>query len=148
MIRRSRIILRTLALCVLTCLTGCGVKTPLQLAFHSPVVQSLVAFPTTISPGDSAVVVCQATDADGDTVLFDWSSDCRLIREGDSNSSFTSYSRGGSLVVYPGPCVRAPLDTGRVSCSVRDGKGGGAYAGVVQIVIASQVPVTRGRIGP
>lgn len=123
-----------LGLCGFTCLSGCGAKTPLQPVNLSPVVQFLVAFPTTLSPGDSAVVVCGARDPDGDPVVFDWSSDCRLVKQTDS-TDITTYGRGNTLVVHAGTCARAPLDTGWVSCFVRDQKGGGAYAGTIHIVI-------------
>jgi hypothetical protein len=130
----SRLLAPALALCVLACLSGCGVKTPLEPVNRSPVVRSLIAFPASISPGDSAVVVCQATDPDGDPVVFDWTSDCRLIKQG-APGDFTAFNRGNAVVVYAGACADAPLDTGWVSCHVRDGRGGGAYAGVIRIVI-------------
>ena len=132
--RRSRLLLPMLGLCGLACLSSCGTKTPLQPVNRSPVVHSLIAFPTTISPGDSAVVVCHATDPDGDPVVFDWTSDCNLIKR-DYPNSFTLYNQGNTLVVYPGTCVKAPLDTGWVSCQVRDGRGGGADAGTGHIVV-------------
>jgi len=134
MLARSRLLTPMLGLCVLVYLSSCGVKTPLQPVNRSPVVQSLIAFPVSISSGDSAVVVCQATDPDGEPVLFDWFSDCRLIKQGASGQ-LTTYSRGNTLVVYAGACARAPLDTGWVSCDVRDGRGGGAHAGTIRIVI-------------
>lgn len=116
-------------------MSGCGAETPLQPVNHSPVAHSLTAFPTTIGPGDSAVVVCMATDADGDTVVFDWSSDCRLVKQGQYRQELTSYSRGPTLVVYAGTCAKVPLDTGWVSCEVRDRRGGGDYAGTIRIFI-------------
>ena len=134
MLPGSRLLSPLLGLCVLTCMTSCGEKTPLQPVNRSPVVQSLIAFPAALSPGDSAVVVCQATDPDGERVVFDWTSDCRLIKQGASGE-FTAFNRGNTLVVYAGACARAPLDTGWVSCEVRDGRGGGGYAGTVRIVI-------------
>ena len=134
---RSHWKLSTVFLGALLSVAGCGAKTPLAPANSSPVVQSLMAFPTTIGPGDSAVVVCTATDADGDTVVFDWSSDCRLIRKGQRSSGGpTDYNRGNVMVVYAGTCASAPLDTGWISCSARDGRGGGAYAGTVLIIIS------------
>jgi len=129
----SRLISAMRGLCVLTCLSSCGTKTPLEPVNRDPAVQSLFAFPASIPPGDSAVVVCHATDPDGDPVLFDWTSDCRLIKQGDHGG--TVYSRGNTLVVYAGACASAPVDTGWVSCEVRDGRGGGAYAGTIRIVI-------------
>lgn len=129
----SRLLTPLLATCVVT-LSSCGVKAPLQPVNRSPVVQSLVAFPTSIAPGDSAVVICVATDPDGDSLVFDWTSDCRLIKP-VLPGEFTAFNRGNTFVVYGGPCARAPLDTGWVSCEARDGRGGYAYAGIVQIVI-------------
>lgn len=129
-----RLLTAVLGLYLLSYLPSCGVKTPLLPVNRSPVVQSLMAFPASISPGDSAVVVCHATDPDGEPVVFDWTSDCRLIKQG-APGAFTAYQRGSSLVVYAGTCAHAPLDTGWVSCHVRDGRGGGANAGVIRIVI-------------
>ena len=120
--------------CLLACLSSCGVKTPLQPVNRSPVVQSLIAFPASISPGASAVVVCHATDPDGEPVVFDWMSDCRLIKQG-APGQLIVYGHGNTLVVYAGACADAPLDTGWVSCHVRDGRGGGADAGVILIAI-------------
>lgn len=130
----SRLLIRMLGSCLLTCLSGCGVKTPLQPENRDPVVQSLIAFPASISPGDSAVVVCHATDPDGDTLMFDWTSDCRLIKRG-APRDLIWYSFSSTLVVYAGACARAPVDTGWVSCYVRDLRGGGAYAGVIHVAI-------------
>lgn len=123
----------TLALGVLAaaCDTARSVR-PLNV---SPVVLSLVAFPTTIGPGDSAIVVCSATDADGDTVVFDWDSDCRLVKMGRPGGGPLYNSHSGALVVYAGACARAPADTGWVRCFVRDGRGGGAYAGLVTVTV-------------
>ena len=116
---------------------ACSTTTPLQPGNRAPVVQSLMVFPTTIGPSDSAVVVCVATDEDGDTLVYDWTSDCRIVKQG-GESQFTLYHQfDGSLVVYPGPatCVNGPLDTGWVHCHVRDRRGGGAEAGVVRIIL-------------
>jgi len=81
-------------------------------------------------------VLCNATDPDGDTVVYDWSSDCRMVKKGAGSGEVGYNNRSDpGLVVYPGACVRAPIDTGWVTCEVRDGKGGGAYAGTVYIVV-------------
>lgn len=117
------------------CMSGCGAKTPLEPVNRSPVVQSLQAFPTTIGPGDSAIVVCLAIDVDGDTLGFDWFSDCRLTKRGQNQYDYTMRTREHTIVVYPGNCVRAPLDTGWVSCSVHDRRGGAAYSETIRIII-------------
>ncbi len=134
MLPRSRLLTPMLGVCVLACLSSCGLKTPLQPVDRSPVVQSLIAFPTSITIADSAIVVCNAADPDGDPMMFDWTSDCRLIKQGASEE-FTAYNLGNTLIVYAGACAHAPLDTGWVSCEVRDGRGGGAYAGTIHIVV-------------
>ena len=134
MVSYSRLVTATLGVCALAFQSGCGAKTPLQPVNRSPVVQSLVAFPTSIAPGDSAIVVCHATDPDGEPVVFDWTSDCRLVKQG-APEDFTAYQRGNTLVVYGGACSHAPVDTGWVRCDVRDGRGGGARAGIIRIVI-------------
>lgn len=121
---------------VVLCTSGCGEETPLQPVNRRPVVHSLTAFPTTIGLTDSAIVVCVATDVDGDTLVFDWTSNCKLIKQGEHPwGGPTIYNRGNTLVVYPGSCINAPEDTGWVSCSAHDGRGGGAYAGAVRIII-------------
>ena len=124
-----------LVLVLAAAVAACSTTTPLQPRNRSPVVHSLVAFPSSIGPGDSAVVVCVATDTDGDTVVYDWTSGCRLVKKGGENV-FTLYHQfDGSLVVYPGACNNAPLDTGWVRCHVRDQRGGGRDAGLVRIIV-------------
>ena len=124
-----------LLLALAACVAACDMGTPLQPTNRSPVIQSLVAFPATIGPGDSAIVVCGATDPDGDTLVYDWSSDCRLVMQGNTRGSFTAFERGRSMVVYAGTCNRTPVDTGWISVEVRDHRGGGAYAGPLHIVV-------------
>ena len=119
-----------------TGLAACDSTKPLVLTNHAPVVlQTLQAFPETIGPGDSAIVTCSATDADGDTLRYDWFSDCRLKMKGAFRDDyFLNNTPEGRLIVYPG-CVTGSIDTGWVSCSVRDQRGGGAYAGHVAIIV-------------
>lgn len=133
--RGFRWIVPALVLGAVLWMSGCAAKTPLEPVDRSPVVQSLLAFPSSIGPGDSAIVMCVATDPDGDQLVFDWTSNCQLLKQGESASSPTVFSRGNTLVVYVGSCAQAPLDVGWVSCDVRDRRGGGAYAGSVHIVI-------------
>jgi len=134
--RRTVVFALGLALCVAACHSYTPLKVSGFLANRDPVVQSLVAFPTTLHPGDSAAVVCGATDPDGDTLFFDWYSDCRMLITGDVlHEGSLSNQTSPALVVHAGGCNRAPTDTGWVSCEVRDGRGGGAYAGTVRIIV-------------
>ena len=116
------------------CLEACEAPTPLVPVNRSPIFHSLTAFPTTIGLGDSAIVLCNASDPDGDSVICDWTSNCQLIKQGAPHD-FTAYQRGPRLVVYAGACSHAPLDTGWVICDLRDGRGGGARGGIVRIVV-------------
>lgn len=129
---RRLVVLAALTLCV----GACDTTIPLQPVNRTrPVVVSLTAFPTTIGPTDSAIVVCIASDADGDTVVYDWTSDCRMIKKGGQNRGTLYHQFDRSLVVYPGACNSAPVDTGWVSCFVRDQRGGGTSAGTVRIIV-------------
>jgi hypothetical protein len=59
-----------------------------------------------------------------------------MVKKGAGPDDFWYSNRSDpGLVVYPGACVRATVDTGWVACEVRDGKGGGAYAGTVHIIV-------------
>lgn len=115
---------------------SCDPELPIQPVNRSPVVRSLTVFPAVIGPGDSAIVICEAIDPDGDTLYFDWSSDCRLSMSSPRNHGGTVFSeRSGRMVVRAGTCATAPLDTGFVSCHVRDGRGGGRGAGFASITV-------------
>lgn len=92
-------------------------------------------FPGSIGPADSALVTCVATDADGDTLVYDWySGGCNVVMQGARGEPYLFHQFDASLVVYPGPCASI-ADTAWVWCYVRDRKGGGAYAGLVRIVM-------------
>ena len=49
---------------------------------HRPVILSLVAFPEFACESDSILVVCQATDPDNDTLVYDWITDGALKIQG------------------------------------------------------------------
>lgn len=116
---------------------SCDTARSVRPTNRSPVIQSLVVFPTTIGPGDSAIVLCMATDPDGDTLVYDWFSDCRIVKKGSSPHSGGSLNNqyDPGIVVYPGQCMDAPIDTGWISCGVRDRRGGGSYARIVHIIV-------------
>ncbi len=60
----------------------CSDNNPLKPENHDPVIRSLTAFPAVIGLTDSVVVICNAVDPDGDTLVYDWISDGRLIVQG------------------------------------------------------------------
>jgi len=93
---------------------------------RSPTIQSLLAFPARIGPGDSTIVVCQAFDADSDTLVYDWFSDSRLVIKGNAPADHDLYDQPSNSHVFYYGWV-SPSDTSAwVQCIVRDHKGGGA----------------------
>lgn len=112
--------------CMLLSVIGCG-DNPVDPGKHenrSPVILSLVVFPSIIGPSDSVIVICNATDPDADTLLYDWITDGRLRIKGahpNDHSMYNTYEN--SRVFYPTQYVNAPSDTPWVQCFARDGKG-------------------------
>ncbi len=128
--RRTLALIGSLAVCSLVTLTGCGSDLSLAPVNRDPMVQSLLATPAALSPGDSAFVVCHATDPDGDQVQYDWVSFGPVSIGGD-----IVFNGGDTRVVHALKSPVLALDTGWVQCFVRDGRGGGADAGRVPIIV-------------
>jgi len=126
-----------LALLLAMSITACDMARSIRYFNRNVVIVSLDVFPATIGPGDSAIVVCVATDADGDTLVYDWFTDCRLRLKGSYDFVYYFDTHSNSMVVYAGTCSTSgsSADTGWVSCDVRDRRGGGAPAGTVRIVV-------------
>lgn len=87
-----------------------------------PVILSLTVFPEVIGPSDSAIVVCNAFDPDGDTLVYDWITDARLkikgaLPPGDTRL-FNTFEN--SRIFYP---TQQAIDTVWVQCFARDRKG-------------------------
>jgi hypothetical protein len=90
---------------------------------RSPVIFSLTVFPEVIGPTDSAIVICNAMDPDGDTLVYDWISDGRLRIKGALAGDYSLYhTHENSRIFYPDG-VNTPIDTPWVQCFARDGKG-------------------------
>lgn len=104
-----------------------------------PVILSLVAFPEFASASDSILVVCQATDPDNDTLVYDWITDGSLRVRGAIGGEHSLYNTHESFMVfYPVPeVVHAPVDTLWVQCFARDRRGMSA-ARVVTFIVGSQ----------
>jgi len=95
------------------------------LGNRDPVIAALRAVPDSIGPSDSTSVTCSATDPDGDTLVFDWVTDARLIIKGNPPNQYWLYdTRIGSQIFYAGPSALYPVDTAWVQCFARDRKGG------------------------
>ena len=101
---------------------------------HSPVIFSVTVFPEVIGPTDSAIVICNAMDPDGDTLVYDWITDGRLNIKGAPYYAHEEYNTyENSQIFYPNS-VSSPVDTAWVQCFARDRKGG-SVARVVQFIV-------------
>ena len=102
---------------------------------RSPILFSLVAFPDTIGRSDSAIVVCDAMDPDGDTLVYDWITDARLRIKGALVDDHTLYhTHENSRIFYPTRIVNVPADTPWVQCFARDVRGKSA-SGVILLIV-------------
>lgn len=90
-----------------------------------PVIETLTAFPTAIGVGDSTIVICDASDADGDALVYDWITDCRLQIKGNAPDDHQLFNSPTNYHVFYHGCV-IPFDSAWVECDVRDARGGGA----------------------
>ncbi len=83
----------------------------IQVVNTPPVIASLTPSATSMAPGESCTVNCVASDADGDTLTYEWSTSDGLI------------SGTGSSVTWTAPATEG---TYTVTVDVLDGKGGTA----------------------
>jgi hypothetical protein len=102
-------------------LSSCG-RNPTDVNLK-PVIQSLVAFPPSLGPGESTTVVCGAIDRDGDVLVYDWITDGKLIIQGTPPNQPWLYTTSSNRhVFYPDSGV-AFTDSARVQCYARDQRG-------------------------
>jgi hypothetical protein len=101
---------------------------------RTPVILSLKAFPEGLCESDSILVVCQATDPDNDTLVYDWITDARLKIQGVRDGQGWLYNTHESFHVFYPNVIYAPVDTAWVQCFARDGRGMSA-AQVITFVI-------------
>src|ERR1051325_4277255 len=99
---------------------------------RDPVINGASVAPSVVPVGDSALMICNASDPDGDAIVFDWYADGvdwyadgRILQK-DAPDGVTRYSSpSDSQVVYYVRAV-ARLDTARIFCYARDRRGGEA----------------------
>ncbi len=109
----------------IVCLSfGCK-DNPAKPENHRPVVISLSASPDTIGVSDSSIIICNATDPDADTLVYDWITDGRVIIAGANPGENALYNTfQNSRVIYPKNINNGhPLDTLWVQCFARDRRG-------------------------
>ena len=111
-----------LVLAVAACAGACA-RFPTRAVYRSPAISSVAWFPQIIGQGDSLLVTISATDPDGDELLYDWETDTRLVIKGAPSVVYLFSSPNNSQIFYRS-AMAAGDDTVRISCYVRDGKGG------------------------
>jgi len=129
-------IILLLGLTIIIALNTCS-ENPVKSKNNSPVIFSLTVFPEFIGSSDSAIVICDAMDPDGDTLVYDWITDGRLkIKGGQGDGHFLYNTYENSRIVYPKNINNRPsIDTVWVQVFARDRKGKSDAEIVLFIVI-------------
>jgi hypothetical protein len=112
---------------------GACTEYPTRPANRRPTISSITVFPQTLGPGDSTIVTVTASDPDGDTLLYDWFTDGRLILKNGSEP-YLYHTTSNSQVFYRSTTTPY-ADTAWIACSAHDGKGGGSLDWTVRIVL-------------
>lgn len=112
---------------------NCTKESPVQPQNNSPEILSLDVFPNVIGPSDSVIVICEAIDPDGDTLVYDWITDARVRIKG-SQYFWLYHTSENTRIFYPTNINNVPVDTLWVQCIVRDVKGG-ATDGLVLFMV-------------
>ena len=100
---------------------------PVKSENHHPVILSLTAFPDIIGPQDSVIIICNAYDPDGDTLVYDWyTTGVVKIKGARYNQPWLLHTYENSRIFYAPDSnhVSTPRDTFQVECATRDVKGG------------------------
>jgi hypothetical protein len=95
---------------------------------HSPIILSLTVFPEVVKTSDSLIVICNAIDPDGDTLVYDWYTTGVVRIKGlpswDCCALYNSYENSQIFYAPDSAHVSTPQDTFWVQCAVRDRVGG------------------------
>ena len=107
---------------------------------HNPVISSVVIFPQIVAPSDSLIVICNAVDPDGDTLVYDWYSLSGSIVKikGAAPGDFVLYNTPENSRIFYAPdsqYVGAPQDTFGLECAVRDLRGGTDVSGLLRFIV-------------
>jgi hypothetical protein len=98
-----------------------------MLANHMPTITSLEAEPDVVLPRQSCQIVCNASDADGDELSYNWSAS-----GGEINGE-------GDTVTWTAPGSAGSYD---VSVTVTDGRGGEVMKQITITVLRANMPPT------
>ncbi len=122
---RTRAWLSAAFLLVLAIGAGSCRKYVTEPLMRRPVITSIVAFPTVLAPGDSTLITINATDPDGDPLVYDWDAVNGLVMTGPYGEvSYQYFTQSPSMVFHRSPTWPGGYDTAYVWCSVRDRTGG------------------------
>lgn len=94
---------------------------------RNPVMLSLTVFPEVVGPSDSLIVVCDAIDPDGDSLVYDWYTSGVVRIKGGTPNNPALYNTSENYRVFYAPDslhVFGSLDTFWVECAARDRIGG------------------------
>ena len=93
---------------------------------NGPIITSINAFPSSIQLSDSFAVICSAYDPDGDSLFYDWfCTSGASIKGAHPGSQFVLYNTTENIRVFYAPdSIITQIDSIRIDCDVRDGKGG------------------------
>lgn len=98
--------------------------------YQRPTISSVVAFPTTLGPGDSTLVMVFATDPSGGPLDYDWETS-GLIIKGAPQVRYLYSTHSPSMVFYRDPAWPSTAsDTVSVACTVRN-RGGSDFRRVL-----------------
>lgn len=126
---------------------------PSNLDNSAPVISSLVASPSIVSPGGTVSLSASVSDADGDTLTYDWiASAGSLSSSSSASTSWTAPSQAGSYTLtLTVTDSRGATTTAQVSLAVRTSTGSAAVNASlntwpqVSRILASSNPVAAGQ---
>lgn len=119
-----RLAVIAVALATVWGLSPCQDKPPTWPVNHNPVMSSAAANPTDMGRLDSTEVTILATDEDGDTLVYDWTTDLRLrIKGNPPDFPVKSHSFINTETFYPN-FTSTEVETCWIGCSTRDRRGG------------------------
>ena len=92
---------------------------------NPPVITSINVFPSSVQLSDSFAVVCSAYEPDGDSLFYDWfCTSGAKIKGADNIVPWILYHTKENIRIFYSPdSVSNQIDSIRIDCNVRDGKG-------------------------
>lgn len=115
--KRDKIILNIIILSIIVLIfSGCGTPTTPNIpdqgggVNHNPIISDLSVSPRTAFINQNITITCTASDQDGDTLTYSWSS-----------SPVGTINGSGSTITWKSPVTKG---TYTITCTVSDGKGG------------------------